>query len=250
MQIPFQSSERASLGVEWELQLVDLETRELTAGAVEILEENFGDLVFKTRIRKTVRYAEAPVKGSSVLKYDPSGTAAEAYRELGDSERAAQSFEKAGQLAEAALLCGVPLRIAPAGGSASYVALAPDEWAAPPRRGALRWRTSMAAKQDDELAAEQYALAERALGVAGYEHYEISNLCQPKFQSRHNVKYWTGEPYYGFGCSSHSYDGRAHRWSNERDVRKYVEMVERGESPVVEEQELGQDDVRAEALFL
>ena len=50
--------------------------------AVEILEENFGDLVFKTRIRKTVRYAEAPVKGSSVLKYDPTGTAAEAYREL------------------------------------------------------------------------------------------------------------------------------------------------------------------------
>jgi len=50
--------------------------------AVEILEENFGNLVFKTRIRKTVRYAEAPVKGSSVLKYDPSGTAAEAYRDL------------------------------------------------------------------------------------------------------------------------------------------------------------------------
>src|SRR6188474_2196424 len=50
--------------------------------AVEILEENFGDLVFKTRIRKTVRYAEAPVKGSSVLKYDPNGTAAQAYRDL------------------------------------------------------------------------------------------------------------------------------------------------------------------------
>ena len=50
--------------------------------AVEILEENFGDLVFKTRIRKTIRYAEAPVKGSSVLGYDPTGTASEAYREL------------------------------------------------------------------------------------------------------------------------------------------------------------------------
>jgi chromosome partitioning protein len=50
--------------------------------AVEMLKENFGDLVFDTRIRKTVRYAEAPVQGSSVLKYDPSGTAAEAYREL------------------------------------------------------------------------------------------------------------------------------------------------------------------------
>src|SRR4051795_6114925 len=50
--------------------------------AVEILQENFGDLVFGTRIRKTIRYAEAPVKGSSVLKYDPTGTAAEAYRDL------------------------------------------------------------------------------------------------------------------------------------------------------------------------
>ena len=50
--------------------------------AIEILEENFGTLLYKTRIRKTVRYAEAPVKGSSVLKYEPAGPAAEAYREL------------------------------------------------------------------------------------------------------------------------------------------------------------------------
>jgi len=50
--------------------------------AVEILQENFGDLVFKTKIRKTVRYAEAPVKGLSILKYEPHGSAAEAYREL------------------------------------------------------------------------------------------------------------------------------------------------------------------------
>jgi chromosome partitioning protein len=50
--------------------------------AVEILQENFGELVFKTRIKKTVRYAEAPVKGSSVLKYDPTGNAAAAYRDL------------------------------------------------------------------------------------------------------------------------------------------------------------------------
>jgi chromosome partitioning protein len=50
--------------------------------AIEILEEHFGDLVFDTRIRKTVRYAEAPVKGSSVLRYDPSGAAAQAYRDL------------------------------------------------------------------------------------------------------------------------------------------------------------------------
>ncbi|MHB8643801.1 MAG: ParA family protein [Gaiellaceae bacterium] len=50
--------------------------------AVEILKENFGDLVFNTRIRKTIRYAEAPVKGESVLKYDPTGEAASMYRDL------------------------------------------------------------------------------------------------------------------------------------------------------------------------
>jgi chromosome partitioning protein len=50
--------------------------------AVEILQENFGDLVFETRIRKTIRYAEAPVKGTSVLKYDSKGNAARAYRDL------------------------------------------------------------------------------------------------------------------------------------------------------------------------
>jgi len=50
--------------------------------AVEILEENFGDLVFKSRIRKAIKFAEAPVKGSSVLKYDPQGNAAGYYRDL------------------------------------------------------------------------------------------------------------------------------------------------------------------------
>ncbi len=50
--------------------------------AIEILEENFGDRVFASRIRKTVRFAEAPVKGMSVLKYDPDGMAAQSYRDL------------------------------------------------------------------------------------------------------------------------------------------------------------------------
>jgi chromosome partitioning protein len=50
--------------------------------AVEILEENFGELVFKSRIRKAIKFAEAPVRGTSVLKYDPNGKAAGAYRDL------------------------------------------------------------------------------------------------------------------------------------------------------------------------
>jgi chromosome partitioning protein len=50
--------------------------------AVEILEENFGELVFKSRIRKAIKFAEAPVKGASVLKYDSGSSAANYYREL------------------------------------------------------------------------------------------------------------------------------------------------------------------------
>jgi chromosome partitioning protein len=52
--------------------------------AVEILEENFGDLVFKSRIKKAIKFAEAPVRGSSVLKYDPKGNAAKYYRDLAE----------------------------------------------------------------------------------------------------------------------------------------------------------------------
>jgi chromosome partitioning protein len=68
--------------------------------AIEILEENFGELVFRTRIRKTIRYAEAPVKGSSVLKYDPTGAAAEAYRELAREIVAAKEAQDGAQARE------------------------------------------------------------------------------------------------------------------------------------------------------
>src|SRR5215212_8226582 len=111
-------------------------------------------------------------------------------------------------------------------------------------------RRGIQPQPDEDLAGVMYEWMLDEAAAAGYEHYEISNLCRPAFHSRHNVKYWTAEPYYGFGCSAHSYDGRTRRWSNHRDVLKYVEMIESGASPVVEEQQLSQTDVRAEALFL
>ena len=103
---------------------------------------------------------------------------------------------------------------------------------------------------DDDLAGLMYRWMLDHASEAGYEHYEISNLCQPGFHSRHNVKYWSADPYFGFGCSAHSYDGRTRRWSNHRDVLKYVELIENCVAPIVEEQELTETDVRAEALFL
>jgi chromosome partitioning protein len=50
--------------------------------SIEVLRENFGDLVFDTVVRKTIKFAEAPVTGASVLRYDPKGRGAESYRAL------------------------------------------------------------------------------------------------------------------------------------------------------------------------
>jgi len=103
---------------------------------------------------------------------------------------------------------------------------------------------------DEDLAAVMYeSMLEQAVDV-GYEHYEISNLCLRGLESRHNLKYWTGDAYFGFGCSAHSFDGFMRRWSNIRDVSQYVSAVDRGDSVVVEQRDLSVADMRAEALFL
>ena len=103
---------------------------------------------------------------------------------------------------------------------------------------------------DDDLAAEMYRMMLERAAAAGYEHYEISNLCLPGYSSRHNTKYWTGDAVYGFGCSAHSYDGRRTRWSNERDAARYTELMEKSHTAVVETIELDERAARAEAIFL
>jgi oxygen-independent coproporphyrinogen-3 oxidase len=103
---------------------------------------------------------------------------------------------------------------------------------------------------NDDLAAEMYEMMLEEATSAGYQHYEISNLCLPGYESRHNTKYWTNQPYLGFGCSAHSYDGVSHRWANERDVNRYIEIVHSGGPPVVESHHLTEEESRAEAVFL
>lgn len=105
-------------------------------------------------------------------------------------------------------------------------------------------------RPDEDLAAEMYRMMLRQAQAAGYEHYEISNLCLTGYESRHNTKYWTGDAVYGFGCSAHSYDGARTRWSNERDAARYAELVESRRTPVVETIELDERAARAESIFL
>jgi oxygen-independent coproporphyrinogen-3 oxidase len=107
-----------------------------------------------------------------------------------------------------------------------------------------------AAAQPDDAAAEMYRLMVEESLRAGYEHYEISNFCLPGHAARHNTKYWTGAPVYGFGCSAHSYDGTSRRWSNERSTTRYIELIESKRSVVAEVIELAGEEQRAEAIFL
>ena len=111
-------------------------------------------------------------------------------------------------------------------------------------------KSGLQPQPDEDLAAEMYeVMLDRAV-ESGYEHYEISNLCLPGSESRHNTKYWTAVPYYGFGCSAHSYDGGFRRWANERDVIRYMEMIAQDRAAIVSETRLSEVERQAEAVFL
>ena len=133
---------------------------------------------------------------------------------------------------------------------ALQLALEPDEWAAPPRPGALRWRDRMAPRQDEELAAEQYRAAEELLEAAGYQHYELSSWARPGRESRHNGAYWARRPYTGIGAGAHSYDGAAERSWNERELDRYLAAVEAGKRPVAGSEQLDEPTRAFEAVAL
>jgi oxygen-independent coproporphyrinogen-3 oxidase len=81
---------------------------------------------------------------------------------------------------------------------------------------------------DEELTTELYETSCEQLKGAGIAQYEISNFAREGFESRHNVKYWTRQPYLGFGVDAHSmvlaFDGDldAVRFSTADSVEKYV----------------------------
>jgi oxygen-independent coproporphyrinogen III oxidase len=57
---------------------------------------------------------------------------------------------------------------------------------------------------DEDLTADLYLIACDRLNQAGVQQYEISNFARPGFESKHNLKYWTRQPYFGFGVDAHS----------------------------------------------
>jgi oxygen-independent coproporphyrinogen-3 oxidase len=109
-------------------------------------------------------------------------------------------------------------------------------------------RGELRAIDDDLTVAMYFALMDEA-EQRGFEHYEISNWARLGSESRHNLKYWTGAPYWAFGVSAAGYDGRS-RWSNTRNIHEYLAKIESGQTAVAERVELGASDLQSENLFL
>ncbi|HEV2304629.1 MAG TPA: radical SAM family heme chaperone HemW [Candidatus Acidoferrales bacterium] len=101
---------------------------------------------------------------------------------------------------------------------------------------------------DDEMA-DFYEAACDALRGAGYEHYEISNWALPDRASKHNLKYWRREAYFGFGAGAHSFDG-SKRWSNLHDPAAYAKAVDEGRSTVDSEETVTSAQALDEEFFL
>jgi oxygen-independent coproporphyrinogen-3 oxidase len=103
-------------------------------------------------------------------------------------------------------------------------------------------------QQSDEGAAEMYESALARLDAAGYEQYEISNVCRAGRESRHNVKYWTDGAWLGFGPGAHS-TWRGARWRNIASTEEYTHRVGAGESVIVDRRALSTDEQLGDALF-
>ncbi len=92
-------------------------------------------------------------------------------------------------------------------------------------------------------------MVDEILGPHGYRHYEISNYALDGMECVHNLKYWTGLPYLGVGCSAASYVPPA-RWTNSSDIDAYMNLVDAGMSAIVHREVLCRDARVREAMVL
>ena len=98
-------------------------------------------------------------------------------------------------------------------------------------------RTGRLTGSDEDLQHKMFKKALASFTRAGYKHYEISNFAlkggraTPDKECLHNINYWNNGPYLGLGAGAFSYvDGR--RYSNVKDVQKYIEKITSGKRAV------------------
>ena len=102
---------------------------------------------------------------------------------------------------------------------------------------------------DDDMQASLYLWTVERLAKAGYEQYEISNFAKPGCQSRHNLKYWMGREYMGFGAAAHSDFGGC-RYAYVRDLEGYIRGVLDGDRLLSESEMIPPRERGGEYLML
>ncbi len=112
-----------------------------------------------------------------------------------------------------------------------------------------RVRSGAMAPVDPDAAADRYLACEQVLSVHGYRWYEISNWAQPGAQSRHNLGYWRGDPWWGIGPGAHSHVAGV-RWWNLRHPRAWTARLADGRSPAEAREILDADQRSDESVML
>lgn len=101
---------------------------------------------------------------------------------------------------------------------------------------------------EDEVVGMMHAAME-FLPSRGYEHYEVSNFARSGFRSIHNMGYWTERDYLGFGTGAHSKIYHERRW-NIKDIRRYIQLLQAGETVVEKREAISGEIALTEALML
>ncbi len=117
-------------------------------------------------------------------------------------------------------------------------------------RLAAKVRRGEIAAPDDDAMADRYLIADELLGAAGFAWYELSNWAtSEQSHCRHNLLYWTGGDWWGFGPGAHSHVGGV-RWWNVRHPAAYAQRLAAGQSPAAARERLTAAMRRMEEIML
>jgi putative oxygen-independent coproporphyrinogen III oxidase len=117
-------------------------------------------------------------------------------------------------------------------------------------RLAAKVRRGEIAAPDDDAMADRYLIADEMLSAAGLTWYELSNWAKSdKSQSRHNLLYWTGGEWWGFGPGAHSHVGGV-RWWNVKHPSAYAARLSAGRSPAAARERLTAAERSMEEIML
>ena len=136
------------------------------------------------------------------------------------------------------------------------IALNPDHLSAyslivePGTKLARQIKSGELAEPDEDLQAEKYELTEQLLAGAGYGWYEISNWSKSQnLESKHNLAYWMGQDWWGYGPGAHSHIGSV-RWWNQKHPLSYSKRLEDNISPAAGRELLSEETSKLERVLL